>query len=47
FINRDDGRTVARRRVGSGPLASPPLLLEDGRLLVQSTNGDLELLSVR
>lgn len=47
FINRDDGATIARIRVGKEPLTSSPLKLTENLLVSQSRDGRLVMLAVQ
>jgi outer membrane protein assembly factor BamB len=47
FVDRDTGRTLARTRLGSVGMASRPVVLDGGELLVQSRKGDLALLVIQ
>lgn len=47
FIGRDDGRTLARVRVGSTEFSSKPVVSDSGQVLVQSRGGDVTALSIQ
>jgi outer membrane protein assembly factor BamB len=47
FIGRDDGRTLARLRIGSTELSSKPVVTDSGLIFVQSRGGDLSALSIQ
>lgn len=47
FINRDDGVTIGRLRVGKEPLTASPFKLTESLLLSQSRDGKLILLAVQ
>lgn len=47
FINRDDGATISRLRVGKEPLAASPFKLTESLLISQSRDGKLILLAVQ
>ncbi|HEX4856368.1 MAG TPA: outer membrane protein assembly factor BamB [Limnobacter sp.] len=47
LVDRDNGKTLARTRVGSKAFTSPPAAAETDGLLVQSRGGNLALITVR
>lgn len=47
FINRDNGRTLARMRVGKESLTASPMVIDGEEMVVQSRDGKLVKLAVR